>query len=73
MTAPSAKIDTAKWYVVHVYAGLETKVAQAIKDRAVEKNMAHTIHDIVIPSEEATEVRRGQKISVERTSRATFW
>ena len=55
-----------KWYVVHVYSGFEKKIAQQIKEQAAQKGLADQIGDILVPSEEVTEVRRGQKISSER-------
>jgi transcriptional antiterminator NusG len=65
MTAQSAP-ETAKWYVVHVYSGFENKVAEAIKEQAAERNLTDHIHNVVVPSEEVTEVRRGAKINTDR-------
>jgi transcriptional antiterminator NusG len=55
-----------KWYVVHVYSGFEKKIAQQIKEQAAQKGLADKIEDVLVPSEEVTEVRRGQKINAER-------
>ena len=55
-----------KWYVVHVYSGFEKKIAQQIQEQAAQKGLADKIGDILVPSEEVTEVRRGQKINSER-------
>ncbi|EFH11808.1 transcription termination/antitermination protein NusG [Pseudoroseomonas cervicalis] len=55
-----------KWYVVHVYSGFEKKIAQQLKEQAAQKGLADQIGDILVPSEEVTEVRRGQKINSER-------
>ncbi|MCQ4161084.1 transcription termination/antitermination protein NusG [Roseomonas sp. GC11] len=55
-----------KWYVVHVYSGFEKKIAQQLKEQAAQKGLADQFGDILVPSEEVTEVRRGQKISSER-------
>lgn len=60
-------VAEARWYVVHVYSGFETKVAQAIREQAAEKGMSHLIPSVVVPSEEITEVRRGTKVNVDRT------
>jgi transcriptional antiterminator NusG len=55
-----------RWYVVHVYSGFEKKIAQQIKDQAAQKGLAEHIDEILVPTEEVTEVRRGQKINSER-------
>ncbi|ONG43984.1 transcription termination/antitermination protein NusG [Pseudoroseomonas deserti] len=55
-----------KWYVVHVYSGFEKKIAQQIQEQAAQKGLADKFGDILVPSEEVTEVRRGQKINSER-------
>ncbi|MFC3126191.1 transcription termination/antitermination protein NusG [Pseudoroseomonas globiformis] len=55
-----------KWYVVHVYSGFEKKIAQQLKEQAAQKGLADQIGDILVPSEEVTEVRRGQKVNSER-------
>jgi len=55
-----------KWYVVHVYSGFEKKIAQQIKEQAISHGLDDQIEDILVPSEEVVEVRRGQKINSER-------
>jgi transcriptional antiterminator NusG len=57
---------TAQWYVIHVYSGFEKKVAQAIREQAEQKGMAHLIQDVLVPTEEVVELRRGAKVSSER-------
>ena len=54
-----------RWYVVHVYSGFEKKIAQQIKEQAVQKGLADQIDDVLVPSEQVVEVRRGQKINAE--------
>ena len=48
-----------RWYVVHVYSGFEKKIAQQIKEQAAQKGLAEQIGDILVPSEDVTEIRRG--------------
>lgn len=54
------------WYVVHVYSGFEKKVAESIREQAVQKGMADTFEEVLVPVEEVVEMRRGAKVSAER-------
>jgi transcriptional antiterminator NusG len=55
-----------RWYVLHVYSGFEKKISQQIKEQAELKGLAEQIGDIIVPTEEVTEVRRAQKVNTER-------
>ncbi|EHD15025.1 transcription antitermination protein NusG [Commensalibacter intestini A911] len=55
-----------RWYVIHVYSGFEKKVVQQIKEQAEQKGLDGQIEEILVPSEEVIEVKRGQKIHTER-------
>ena len=57
---------SAKWYVLHVYSGFENKVAQSIREQAVQQGMADKIQEVLVPMEEVVEVRRGAKVNAER-------
>jgi transcription termination/antitermination protein NusG len=57
---------TANWYVIHVYSGLEKKVAASIKEQAQAKGMQDQILDVLVPIEEVVEMRRGSKVNSER-------
>ena len=54
-----------RWYVVHVYSGFEKKIAQHIREEAEQKGLSDHIDEILVPSEEVIEVRRGQKVNTE--------
>jgi transcription termination/antitermination protein NusG len=56
----------SRWYVIHVYSGFEKKVAQAIREQADQKGLAERFDQILVPTEEVIEVRRGAKVSSER-------
>ena len=55
-----------RWYVIHVYSGFEKKVAQAIREQAEQKGLAEQFEQILVPTEEVVEVKRGAKVSSER-------
>jgi transcriptional antiterminator NusG len=57
---------TAKWYVVQVYSGFEKKVSQSIREQAQQKGLADRIEDVLVPTEEVVEMRRGAKVNSER-------
>ena len=55
-----------RWYIVHAYTNFERKVADAIKERAKQANLEELFEEIVVPTEEVVEVRRGRKVQAER-------
>ena len=57
---------TVRWYVVHVYSGFEKKVAQSIREQAETKGLADQFEQVLVPTEEVVEVKRGAKVSSER-------
>ena len=56
----------SRWYVIHVYSGFEKKVAAAIREQAEQKGVADRFEQILVPTEEVVEVKRGAKVSSER-------
>ena len=56
----------AKWYIVHAYSNFEKKVAEAIRSEAAQKGMSENFEEIVVPTEEVTEIRKGRKVNTER-------
>ena len=57
---------THRWYVVHVYSGFERKIAQSIREQAQQKAMADKFSEVLVPTEEVVELRRGTKVNAER-------
>jgi transcriptional antiterminator NusG len=55
-----------RWYVVHVYSGFEKKVAQSIDEQARQLGMEDYIDQVLVPTEEVIEMRRGTKVNAER-------
>ncbi|HAB98783.1 MAG TPA: transcription termination/antitermination protein NusG [Parachlamydiales bacterium] len=56
-----------KWYVVQVISSHEKKVKKAIEEYLDAKGMRDFIHDVLVPTENVSEVKRGQqKISEKR-------
>lgn len=56
----------AKWYIVHAYSNFEKKVAEAIRFEAAQKGLEDKIDEILVPTEEVVEVRKGRKVNTER-------
>jgi transcriptional antiterminator NusG len=55
-----------RWYVIHVYSGFEKKVASSIREQAEQKGLADKFGEILVPTEEVVEVKRGSKVNSER-------
>ena len=55
-----------RWYVIHVYSGFEKKVAQSIREQAEQKGLAAHFAEVLVPTEEVVEVKRGAKVNSER-------
>ncbi len=55
-----------RWYVLHVYSGFEKKVSSSIMETAKKRGLDQYIEEVMVPTEEVMEVRRGQKVNAER-------
>ena len=55
-----------RWYVMHVYSGFEKKAKQAILEKAEKQGLLDSFEDILVPTEEVIELKRGQKVNAER-------
>ena len=62
-----ANSETANWYVIHTYSGYEALVKDTIEKLIENNNLADTILDIKIPTEETIEEKaNGKKKIVQR-------
>ncbi len=55
-----------RWYSVSVLSNFEKKVAEAIRQSAEDSGMTDEIEEVLVPTEEVLEVRRGKKVTSER-------
>ena len=55
-----------KWYIVHAYSNFEQKVADSIQEQARISGLAKLFEEILVPTEEVVELRRGRKVNAER-------
>jgi len=55
-----------RWYVLHVYSGYEQKVKEAIEEKARKLKLQDYLGEIMVPTEEVVEVKRGKKVNSER-------
>lgn len=55
-----------RWYIVHAYTNFERKVADAIKERAKAAGLQDLFDEVMVPTEEVVEVKRGRKVQAER-------
>jgi transcriptional antiterminator NusG len=55
-----------KWYIVHAYSNFEKKVAESIREQAKQLGLEEQFSEILVPTEDVVEIRRGRKINSER-------
>lgn len=55
-----------RWYVVHVFSGMEKNVHKTLLERIERADLQHAFGQILIPSEEVVEVKDGKKSISER-------
>ena len=50
------------WYIVQSHSSFENKVVELIKEEAKKANISDKFEDIVVPTHDVTEVKRGKRI-----------
>ena len=55
-----------RWYSVSVLSNFEKKIAEQIRTSVVEVGLEDQIEEVLVPTEEVIEVRRGKKVAAER-------
>ncbi len=50
------------WYIVQSHSNFENKVAQLIKEEAKKSKISDKIEEIVVPTHDITEVKRGKRV-----------
>ncbi len=55
-----------RWYSVSVLSNFEKKIAEQIKQSVAEKGLEDEIDEVLVPTEEVLEIRRGKKVTSER-------
>ena len=55
-----------KWYIVHAYTNFDKKLAQHLTDQARQQGLEDCFSEILVPTEDVVEIRRGRKVNSER-------
>jgi transcription termination/antitermination protein NusG len=55
-----------RWYAVNTYSGHEKKVKQNLEHRVQSLGQQRNVRQIVIPTEQVSEMKDGQKVQVEK-------
>jgi transcription termination/antitermination protein NusG len=55
-----------RWYSVSVLSNFEKKVAEQIKTAVTDAGLEEEIDEVLVPTEEVIEMRRGKKVTSER-------
>ena len=55
-----------RWYSVSVLSNFEKKVAESIRDSVAQQGLQDEIGEVMVPTEEVIEIRRGKKVQTEK-------
>jgi transcriptional antiterminator NusG len=54
------------WYIVQAYSGFEKKVVETIKDTLAKSKLEAHLGEILVPTHEVTEVKKGKRTKKQR-------
>ena len=54
------------WYIVQTFSGFEQKVADTLKDIIKKQLLEEKIEEVLVPTHEVTEVKRGKRVQVKK-------
>ncbi|SMX23061.1 transcription termination/antitermination protein NusG [Boseongicola aestuarii] len=55
-----------RWYSVSVLSNFEKKIAEQIRHAVIDAGLEDQIEEVLVPTEEVIEIRRGKKVTAER-------
>jgi len=56
----------AQWFALHALSGQETKVRESLLKRVKTEEMGDVVHEVVVPTERVSEIKRNKKVETER-------
>ena len=61
-----------RWYVINTYSGHENKVKHNIEHRVTTMEQQSNIRQVVVPTEQVSEMKNGQKVQTERRTKPGY-
>lgn len=58
--------EKAHWFAVHILSGQEQKVKESLLRRLQQEEMTPYIHEVVVPTERVSEVKKSKRVESER-------
>ena len=60
----TAENPECHWYVVHTYAGQESRTAATLAQKVEARDMSHLIKEILIPTQDKIKIAKGKKSTI---------
>jgi len=54
------------WYIIQTFSGFEQKVSETLKEQIKRSELTDKIEEVLVPTHEVTEVRRGKRVQRNR-------